>query len=166
MTKQNKSSHTDFKCQQTFADNAVKSLKLRQRFNVGHGDIGITCACDLKNRRDLSNEAINRMIDILPAMRWTKMPKTSLTRIIRLQVVAGSYCGVATRKKMSKDSEEKLKKLIYNQNSWNLFKLQGLCNWKLVRQISCVEQDRLAFFSQSPNPRASRSFSATRTTNS
>jgi hypothetical protein len=42
---------------------AEKGLALRERFNRGGTDIGVARARDLKNRRNLSEETIDRMVN-------------------------------------------------------------------------------------------------------
>lgn len=44
------------------ADNAKKGLQLRRKFGRGGTDVGFARARDLKNRRNLSEDTINRMV--------------------------------------------------------------------------------------------------------
>ena len=56
------SSQIDTKPPKNVADNAEKGLKLREEHDKGGTDIGIARARDLKNRENLSEDTINRMV--------------------------------------------------------------------------------------------------------
>ncbi len=56
------SSQIDTKPPKNVADNAEKGLKLREEHDRGGTDIGIARARDLKNRENLSEDTINRMV--------------------------------------------------------------------------------------------------------
>lgn len=52
----------DLVCPQAVAENAKKGLEWRRRFNRGGTNVGIARARDLKNRKRLSLETIERMV--------------------------------------------------------------------------------------------------------
>ena len=55
-------SETDTRPPQAVADNAEKGLALRRAFGRGGTDVGVARARDLKNRRNLSEQTIDRMV--------------------------------------------------------------------------------------------------------
>ncbi len=48
---------------QNVADNAEKGLDLRGQYDRGGTDVGVARARDLKNRENLSEDTINRMVN-------------------------------------------------------------------------------------------------------
>ena len=52
----------DFEPPQKVADEAEKGLKLREEFDRGGTDVGVARARDLKNRKSLSPDTIERMV--------------------------------------------------------------------------------------------------------
>ncbi|MAQ70898.1 MAG: hypothetical protein CL565_01765 [Alphaproteobacteria bacterium] len=56
------SSQIDTKPPQNVAHNAEKGLKLRDEHDKGGTDVGVARARDLKNRENLSENTINRMV--------------------------------------------------------------------------------------------------------
>lgn len=51
----------DFTPPRKVADNAQKALEMHDEFSLGSTELGYARACDLKDRKPLSPEAVNRM---------------------------------------------------------------------------------------------------------
>ncbi len=55
-------SRSDTRPPQAVANNAARGLRLRREFGRGGTDIGVARARDLKNRENLSEDTIERMV--------------------------------------------------------------------------------------------------------
>jgi len=61
MSTPKKYDHIDFTPPRDVADAAEKGLALRREFGRGGTDVGVARARDLKNRKNLSSDTVNRM---------------------------------------------------------------------------------------------------------
>lgn len=62
MSTPKKYDHIDFQPPKSVANEAEKGLKLRDEFDRGGTDVGVARARDLKNRKSLSPDTIERMV--------------------------------------------------------------------------------------------------------
>jgi len=82
MSNTDEHDHVDLTCPEEVAENANRELELRRKFNRGGTDIGLARARDLKNRRRLSPETIERMASSFTRHESDKLPSEVYNRTV------------------------------------------------------------------------------------